>query len=226
MNDCLLLLGLLSLFAIGCWLVEHKPRVRSIWEYIPLRQKTGTPAPKVGVRSIWEYIPPQRQTGTPAPKVRIRRVREYIPPPAISPHVSVDADTGQPKVTLKGRRQIALQNYLHVYRPRPIVKRQLSPLYQEKGWRREGRAYQGYYRVNGRRWRGEIRERHRGFYEPFIHLPSSLDVRALKRHPHGPCFNRRGDDGRFNVHFREMPRDVDHIIVNVETILGEALGYS
>jgi hypothetical protein len=27
------------------------------------------------------------------------------------------------------------------------------------------------------------------------------------------------------VHFQKMPRDVNHIIVNVETILSEALGY-
>ena len=168
---------------------------------------------------------PWRKIGTPEPKVRVRSVRKYILPPAIPPHISVDADTGQPKVVLKGQRHIALRDYPQVYRPRAIVERHLRPLYQAKGWRKEGRLYRGYYRVDGRRWMGEIRERHRGFYEAFIYLPSSLDVKALKRHPHGPCFNRNGGDGRFKVHFQQMPKDVDHIIVNVETILSEALGY-
>lgn len=167
-----------------------------------------------------------RKTSTPGPKVRVRNVRKYVPPPAIPPHISVDADTGQPTVTLKGRKQIALLDYPPVCRPRSIVERNLSPLYQEKGWRREGHTYLGYYQVNGRRWSGEIREYHRGFYEAFINLPSFADVQALKRHPHGPCFNRSDGDGRFKVHFQRMPRDVDHIIVNVETILSEALGYS
>jgi hypothetical protein len=165
---------------------------------------------------------PWRKVGTPEPKVRVRSVRKYILPPAIPPHISVDVDTGQPKVVLKGRRQIALQGYPQVYRPRAIVERHLRPLYQEKGWRKEGRLYRGYYRVDGRRWRGEIIERHRGFYEAFICNPP---LQNLRRHPHGPCFNRSGGNGRFKVHFQKMPRDVDHIIVNVETILSEALGY-
>ena len=165
---------------------------------------------------------PWRKTGTLEPKVRVRSVRKYVLPSAMPPHISVDADTGQPKVVLKGRRQIALRNYPQIYRPRAIVERHLSPLYHEKGWRREGCVYRGYYRVSGRRWRGEIRERHRGFYEAFIYNPP---LQNLRRHPHGPCFNRSVGSGRFKVHFQRMPKDVNHIIVNVETILSEALGY-
>lgn len=165
-------------------------------------------------------LKPWRRIRTPEPKLRVRSVREYVPPPSIPRNISIDAVTGRPKVVLRQRRQISIRDYPQVYRPRSTVQRHLDPLYKEKGWRRDGRRYQGYYRVNGRRWRGEIRERHRGFYEAFIYNPP---MRHLEYHPHGPCFQPSRADGRFKVHFQEMPMNVDQVIVNVETILSEAL---
>lgn len=164
---------------------------------------------------------PWRRVSTSQPKVKVRGIRKYVSPPSVLPRIPVDADTQLPRVILKRQRRIALQRHPRVYHPHHIVERHLHPLYLEKGWRKEGCVYRGYYQVDGRRWRGEIVERHRGFYEAFIYDPP---LQHLQCHPHGPCFNRSGVD-RFKVHLREMPRSVDHIIVNVETILGEALGY-
>jgi len=168
---------------------------------------------------VWLMASKSREnTRPPEPRVTIRAVRRYVPPPSRPPQIPIDATTGQPKVIVKGCRQISLRDFPQLSSPRIVVERQLRPLYEEKGWRKEGRVYRGYYRANGRRWRGEIRELHRGFFEAFIWNPP-LD--ALERHPHGPCFQRR--NGRFNVHLNKMPRDVDHLITNVETILKEAL---
>jgi hypothetical protein len=94
------------------------------------------------------------------------------------------------------------------------------PLYQEKGWRKDSRTYRGFYRACGRQYPGEIQEHHRGLYQVYIFNPP---VQQLKRHPHGPCFIPQAD-GRFKVHLAHTPRDVDHVIVSVETILREALG--
>lgn len=159
-----------------------------------------------------------RKEGTAEPKVRVRGIRKYTPPTSVPPSSSDIAS--QSLVILKQRRQISTRDYPQIYRPRATVRRQLIPLYEEMGWRKNGHLYQGYYQANGRKWRGEIYEHYRGFYEAFIYNPP---VQNLKRHPHGPCFNPNGVTGRWKVHFREMPMNVDQAIMNIETILKEAL---
>lgn len=165
----------------------------------------------------WAKGKPWWKVGSSEPKVKVRNIRKYVPPSSIPPSIPVGAS--QPPVILKQCRQISIRDYPQVYH-RTTVQRQLMPLYEEKGWRKNGHLYQGYYRINGRRWRGEIYERYPGFYEAFIYDPP---VQNLKRHPHGPCFNPNGTAGRWKVHFREMPMNVDQAIMNIETILKEAV---
>ena len=200
-------LGVSALMAAGYWLA------RDGWQ-----QKAGTPEPKVKVPEVSVSAP---SLSTLPPRVRVRRIGRYIPPQPMRPRTAADTNSSRPNVILRAQRRIKLRDYPQGYRPNLVVERQLHPLYQEKGWRKEGRLYRGYYRVDGSRWRGEIVEHHQGFYEAFIYNPP---LQQLDRHPHGPCFNRCSDRGRFHVHFQEMPKNVDHIIVNVETILSEARG--
>lgn len=129
-------------------------------------------------------------------------------------------NTELPRLTVRGRRTISLANIPQLRHQQRLVPRSLCSLSQEKGWHRVGDTYQGEFQANGRSWRGEIRCPYPGGYEVYIY---DLPIQQLKRHPHWPCFRRKGRNGRFKVHFAKTPQNVDHVISNVETILAEAL---
>lgn len=148
-------------------------------------------------------------TGRSAEPVRLLRVRPYAP----------STPDHQPVHVL--RRHPASGDGERPRGPGPQpVQREILPLYQEKGWQKDGRTYRGFFRAHGRRYPGEIHEPHPGLYQVYISNPP---VQQLKRHPHGPCFMPQGG-GQFKVHLDHTPRDVDHVIASVETILKEALG--
>jgi hypothetical protein len=96
-----------------------------------------------------------------------------------------------------------------------------DPLWKEKGWRREGDSYHGSYRVGDRSWLGRIDIPYPGGFTAYIWDPP---LGALANHPKRLCFMNGTANGRFLVHFHEMPANLDHAINNIETILAEALG--
>ena len=103
------------------------------------------------------------------------------------------------------------------------ITHRTKALWEEKDWRRQGRAYVGQYRANGRRWRGRIEVPYPGGYDAYIWDPP---LRELSNHPHRPCFRPNGLGGRYSVHFARTPFSLDHAITNVETVLREATGGS
>lgn len=153
-----------------------------------------------------EPPPPVVETG----RALIQRTRLLLQPDK----------TELPRLTVSGRRTISIANIAQLRLQRRLVPRSLCSLSQEKGWHWVGDIYQGEFQANGRSWRGEIRCPYPGGYEVYIY---NLPIQQLKRHPHWPCFHRKGNTGRFKVHFAKTPQNVDHIIANVETILAEAL---
>lgn len=110
-----------------------------------------------------------------------------------------------------------------IRRGRPLlIPKTEKPFWFEKGWRSsaDGKQYSGSYTAHGHTWRGLIRIPYSGGYEAYIwHPPLS----QLQRHTgHGPCFMPNGESGRYVIHFREIPRSLDHAISNIETVLQEA----
>jgi hypothetical protein len=95
-----------------------------------------------------------------------------------------------------------------------------DPQWVERGWHRNGNAFQGYYHAAGRHWQGLIREPYPGGYEAYIWNPP---LRELERRTgHRPCFQRPQSDGRYSIHFWEMPASLDHAVKSIEDVLKEA----
>lgn len=97
-----------------------------------------------------------------------------------------------------------------------------DPLWKEKGWRRNGAGYEGFYRAAGRAWRGLIQEPYPGCYQAFIWDPPLAQLH--QRTHHGPCFQNGRNDGRYQVHYHTMPQSLDHAITSIEDVLAEAFG--
>jgi|WetSurMetagenome_2_1015567.scaffolds.fasta_scaffold63826_4 hypothetical protein len=95
-----------------------------------------------------------------------------------------------------------------------------EPQWIERGWQRSGNSYFGHYHAAGRRWRGMILQPYPGGYEAYIWRPP---LGELERNTnHRPCFVRPQADGRFMIHFWEMPASLDHAVKCVEDVLKEA----
>lgn len=92
------------------------------------------------------------------------------------------------------------------------------PYHLEKGWRKSGRTYQGYYRCRLGAFRGEIEERPDGYR--FYILDPPLQV---TQGSHGPCFTYGGSMGRYHIHFAINSQNLDSGIMAVERILFESL---
>ena len=94
--------------------------------------------------------------------------------------------------------------YPHSRRETAAVRRKPRPYWQERGWQRTGDVYEGYYQVDGRRYRGWA-EKTDGVFDFYVIDP-----------PKHHCFFPRGN-GRFWVHPRgEKPRTVTSGIMSVE----------
>jgi len=103
-----------------------------------------------------------------------------------------------------------------------VVPRRENSLWQEKGWHRNGRGYEGLYRAGRHEWRGLIQEPYPGAFNAFIWDPPLAELH--RRTNHRPCFNSAGVDGRFKVHFHTMPSSLDHGIASIEAVLAQAMG--
>ncbi len=97
-----------------------------------------------------------------------------------------------------------------------------EPLWKEKGWRRNGTGYEGFYRTAGRAWRGLIQEPYPKRYRAFIWNPPLAQLSQRTRH--APCFQNGQSDGRYEVHYHTAPESLDHAISAIEDVLAEAFG--
>lgn len=103
---------------------------------------------------------------------------------------------------------------------RLAVPSRAEPMWRERGWTRKGDTFTGTFAAAGRHYRGQIVLPYRGGLNAYIlHAP----LKALRKHPHSPCFRECGKPGWTGVHFQTAPRSVDHAISNIERILSEAL---
>lgn len=132
--------------------------------------------------------------------------------------------TGQPLVTVRTPESPPRVRTRHTTPRRStgrvVVEADTRPLYESKGWRREGNRLVGAYRLAGRRsFAGEIdlaNPHHPSFY--ITNAPKSV-----LNGDHAACFRRRGRN-RYLVHFaRTGGGDVDAGIVAVEKLLHAAL---
>jgi hypothetical protein len=100
------------------------------------------------------------------------------------------------------------------------VQRSTRPYYEEQGWQVSGGRWfstpklTGYYRTPFGSYKGEIDPSYLKF--SIINPPEEL-----KSHSHWVCFSYRGG-GRYSVHFRIRPRDIDSGIMQVERMLCES----
>jgi len=103
-----------------------------------------------------------------------------------------------------------------------VIPHREDPLWQAKGWRRNGRGYEGHYRAGRYQWCGLIQEPYPGSFTAYIWNPPLAEL--SRRTSHRPCFNTSGTDGRFKGHFHTMPSSLDHSIASIEAVLAEAMG--
>jgi hypothetical protein len=97
------------------------------------------------------------------------------------------------------------------------VRREASPLWYVKGWRRDGKRYFGYFRASGRQWPGEIIASGSDF-DVFIEGLSLSSVPSR----HQACFTavRSSEKGAvFKIHQNPKPRSPEEAIHAVEKIL-------
>jgi hypothetical protein len=100
---------------------------------------------------------------------------------------------------------------------RTVVKRSPRAYWEERGWRRNGRIFEGDYQTAHGSWHGCVSESPGGRVEVFIHNPPPV----LERHPHWQCFNKR-NDGWFFVHPVTRVADVSAGILGLEKTITEA----
>ncbi len=101
---------------------------------------------------------------------------------------------------------------------RKVVKPNPLPYHLEKGWQKERKIYQGYYRCRLGAFRGEIEERFDGHRYYIFNPPQKL----LTDPKHAPCFTNVGGS-RYHIHFGVNSNDLDGGIIAVERILFQSL---
>jgi len=98
------------------------------------------------------------------------------------------------------------------------VEHAVEPYWQEMGWQPRGKRLEGFYRTQVGSYQGYIDKWQSR--EPRFHIVSPPT--ELRQHSHWACFRPRGN-GLFWVHFAHTPSGVDAGIVEIETVLSEAL---
>jgi hypothetical protein len=101
--------------------------------------------------------------------------------------------------------------------PAITVERREIPYWQERGWTRRGREYEGAYRTRFASFRGRIEEHRSGSIEFFLFNPSA----EIKASSHWCCFASRGS-GQYVVHMGRRPKDVSSGIITIERRITEA----
>jgi hypothetical protein len=162
-----------------------------------------------------DWLRPGRWTG--------RRVRRRPPGPARSPSDAPPGVVLGPPRSVKAA-ELGLPPGATMLRRGPplVIPSRADPLWVEKGWRRNGAGYTGYFRAGGRRWAGLLREPFPGGWEAFIWQPPLEELN--RRTSHAPCFQLSAGDGCYKVHFYDLPRSLDHAIISIEAVLAEAVG--
>lgn len=128
---------------------------------------------------------------------------------AVIPKVKVFPLNRQITYRKKGNEIIDVRK---VVRPNPL------PYHLEKGWQKNGRVHEGYYRCRLGAFKGEIEERFNGDFAFFIFDPPQKILSSS----HGACFTRAGDN-RYHVHFGVNSGDLDSGIMAVERLLYQNL---
>lgn len=163
----------------------------------------------------------QRRPAAVRPTVVLGPPRPIVQAPARGQPLQLPVVLGSPRpIVLAPGQAPALQP---VRRGLPLViPRREDPLWHEKGWRRNGRGYEGSYQAGAYRWRGLIQEPYPGSFAAYIWNPPLAELG--RRTSHRPCFNSGGADGRFSIHFHSMPVSIDHSIASIEAVLRDAMG--
>jgi hypothetical protein len=98
----------------------------------------------------------------------------------------------------------------------PIQRRQI-PYWQERGWKHDGKAYEGAYQTPYAAFRGHIEQERSGHIHFFLYNPS----REIREHSHWTCFQHRGNDW-YLIHMGKQPKDVSSGILTIERLITEA----
>ena len=102
--------------------------------------------------------------------------------------------------------------------PALIAEHLVDPYWLEMGWKPEGNRLVGYYRTQRGSYEGYISDWQTQQPLFFIISPPS----QLKSHLHVFCFRPRGG-GLYWVHFNPPHSNVDAGIIEIETVLAQAL---
>ena len=99
-----------------------------------------------------------------------------------------------------------------------IAEHAVDPYWLEMGWKIAGNRLVGFYRTRMGSYEGHISDWQTKQPLFFITSPPS----ELARHEHVYCFRPRGN-GLYWVHFRRLYSDIDAGIIEIETVLAQAL---
>ncbi|MGH1419405.1 MAG: hypothetical protein ACRBCJ_11160 [Hyphomicrobiaceae bacterium] len=99
------------------------------------------------------------------------------------------------------------------------VRRDTTPLFQQRGWKQSGNKWRGSYSTSFGTWDGKI-EKHGDVFDVMIKKPPA----QIQNHSKWQCFSKR-KNGWFNIHLHDNPvdGDVSAVILYVERMLTEAL---
>lgn len=98
-----------------------------------------------------------------------------------------------------------------------VVQRDTRPYWDQRGWKKRGTGYVGYYRTPFGSVKGKATKSPSGRVKLYINKPPD----GLRRHPHAACFIPRGG-GWLWIHTHHAIKDLSSGILQVETVLKEA----
>lgn len=108
--------------------------------------------------------------------------------------------------------------HLHKKETKLLKTGKACPYWQENGWKKSGKLYNGCYKTLHGKWDGAVRENFFNNLSFFIFNPP----KKLKDGNHGACFSHKGN-GSYSIHFSEKPRNVSEGIIAVEMLVAEAI---
>lgn len=136
-------------------------------------------------------------------------VRPVEIPELPAPKVGVFLPSRQ---TTQRKKQNKVIDVRKVVRPNP------QAYHLERGWKKTGRIYHGYYRTKLGSFKGQVEERFNGDYKFYIFNPPE----AIFDGSHAPCFTHVGNN-RYHVHFGVNSNDLSGGIMAVERLLYQSL---
>ena len=127
-------------------------------------------------------------------------------------------EISKPKNTILNKRLTFNKTQNEVVEVRRVVRPNPLPYHLERGWRKVGRTYQGYYRCRLGAFKGEIEERFNGALKFYVFDPPQQVLNGS----HRACFTNNGGN-RYHVHFAVNMENVDGGIMAVERVLYQSL---